>query len=339
MFRKIIFLSFIILYFLLCNNNLLYSQVIEQKIPEIWIITWRKITNAETGFMEHFTRSGKKVNFVIKETFTDKEKLKEIIEEIRIKKPDLVYCFGTTAAKMICGTVEDHNEIDFINDIPIVFCVVSAPVNSKIIPDLKSSKRNVTGVVHLVPYLIQLKSMKLYMDFKNIAAIYNKNEQNSTIAIDFLEKNQKEYKYKLNKFPFLMNKEDNPDPEKIEENLKNLIQSKPDLVYLPSDSFLIKNMNKIIDFLNENSIPTFSATEVPVRNAGALTGLVCPYFNCGLFAGYKAEQILFKNKKPEDIPIETLHRFSYLVNLKTALKIKAYPPLTILDFAEIINNN
>jgi len=63
---------------------------------------------------------------------------------------------------------------------------------------------------------------------------------------------------------------------------------------------------------------------------------VSHYYNVGLFAGFKAEKILLRSTRAGDIPIETLKRFSFLVNMETARKINFYPPVMILKFAEII---
>jgi putative ABC transport system substrate-binding protein len=107
-------------------------------------------------------------------------------------------------------------------------------------------------------------------------------------------------------------------------------------VYLPSDSFVISRSKSLVNLITETGIPTFSATEDPIYTAGALMGLVSRYYNVGQFAGYKAEQILVHKKRPEDIPIETLKRFSFIINMKTAKKLEFYPPIMALKFAEVI---
>ncbi len=108
------------------------------------------------------------------------------------------------------------------------------------------------------------------------------------------------------------------------------------MIYLPSDSFLVANAKKVVDEINVYKIPSFSATEVPIRKGQALTGLVCRYYNVGQLAGYKAEQILVHKKDPKDIPMETLSRFSFMFNMATAKQLEFYPPLSVLKVAEIL---
>ncbi len=53
------------------------------------------------------------------------------------------------------------------------------------------------------------------------------------------------------------------------------------------------------------------------------------------FNAFKASQILTHEKPVSDIPIETLQRFSVLVNLCAAKVLKIYPPLGLLNYAEV----
>jgi putative ABC transport system substrate-binding protein len=39
---------------------------------------------------------------------------------------------------------------------------------------------------------------------------------------------------------------------------------------------------------------------------------------------------------PAAIPIETLARFSYLVNMPVAAQLDLYPPLKVLNYAELL---
>jgi putative tryptophan/tyrosine transport system substrate-binding protein len=79
-----------------------------------------------------------------------------------------------------------------------------------------------------------------------------------------------------------------------------------------------------------------SATEGPIREDGALMGLVSNYANAGAFPGYKAEQILRGKEAVRNIPIETLQRFTLLVNMTTAVQLGVYPPLDLIKIAELL---
>ena len=64
--------------------------------------------------------------------------------------------------------------------------------------------------------------------------------------------------------------------------------------------------------------------------------LISRYYSLGQLTAYKAEQILVDGVAPEAIPIETLKRFSLIINMPLARELKLYPPLAMLNYAEVI---
>jgi len=56
----------------------------------------------------------------------------------------------------------------------------------------------------------------------------------------------------------------------------------------------------------------------------------------GRLTAHKAQQILRQRMAPAAIPIETLARFTYLVNMPVAARLELYPPLKVLNYAELL---
>ena len=78
--------------------------------------------------------------------------------------------------------------------------------------------------------------------------------------------------------------------------------------------------------------------KLAVRQGGALVGLISRYHSVGQLAAAKAVDILVHRKAPADIPIETLKRFSLLINMRTAKQLGGvYPPIDMLNYAEVIS--
>jgi putative ABC transport system substrate-binding protein len=82
-------------------------------------------------------------------------------------------------------------------------------------------------------------------------------------------------------------------------------------------------------------LPAFSANESAIRDAHSLFGLFSPVENMARFVAYKAALILKGEKRVAEVPIETLQRFSVLVNMCVAKTLKAYPPMTLLSYADV----
>ncbi len=67
--------------------------------------------------------------------------LQEIITQIQTHPVDVLYVFGTTATKAVLLRIKD---------VPVVFNIVSRPVDSGIIASWESSKNNATGASNKV---------------------------------------------------------------------------------------------------------------------------------------------------------------------------------------------
>ncbi len=310
----------------------------EPKNYRVMMILYRGVTEAEKGFMNYFAERKIPVDFIIRDVQEDKTLLPGLVNEIKTRKPDLVYTFGTTVTAEVVGTIGKINPAKHVTDIPVVFNIVADPVGAELIESLSSSNRNLTGVSHVVPIEAQVKALQSVRSFNRLGVIFNPQEKNSQLAVNELKNLAKKFKYQIDAIPVKLDDNGKPFAEGVAASMVELINRKPQFIYIPSDSFLIKNSSAVTQPSIGAKIPTFSATEAPIREAGAMMGLVSTYYNVGKFAGYKAEQILVNGKAPRMIPIETLNRFTFLINMQTAKKVGLYPPVGVLRFAEVISN-
>ncbi|MCP4577869.1 MAG: hypothetical protein GY846_16470 [Deltaproteobacteria bacterium] len=124
--------------------------------------------------------------------------------------------------------------------------------------------------------------------------------------------------------------------EEINEAVSKIIAAKPDMVYLPSDSFVQTNANDIITPLTSSKIPTYGALEKLVK-AGALIGIVASYKSVGMELAGKADKIL-KGEQPSQVPssILPIEQQVILVNAKTVKALDIELPYGILSIAKII---
>jgi putative tryptophan/tyrosine transport system substrate-binding protein len=82
-------------------------------------------------------------------------------------------------------------------------------------------------------------------------------------------------------------------------------------------------------------LPVFSAGEAAVRDDVALYSLYSPRQNIGRFVAAKARQVL-TGTNIGNISIEALQKHSLLVNMKTAAQLAQYPPLAVLNSADVV---
>jgi len=313
------------------------GDAVAQRPYRIYAITFRGMTDVERGFQEYFAARKIPVQITFRDLARDATRMPGFIEEIRATRPDLIYTWGTSVTLGVVGPYDKVDPARHITDIPVVFTLVAAPVLAKVVPDLKSSRRNVTGVFHVAPTETQVRAMASYRPFKTVGVIYTPTERNSVVVVEGLRKIARKQGFALVERPFHLDANKKATAEGAAELVRELKEQKADWLYLPPDSFLGTQAKKvIIPAAMENKLPTFASTEQLV-GTGALIGLVSRYHSIGQFTAYKAEQILVGKKKPANIEIETLTRFSLQVRMDMAEALKLPPPLPMFNYAELIN--
>ncbi|SMC22882.1 putative ABC transport system substrate-binding protein [Andreprevotia lacus DSM 23236] len=317
-----------------CLLSPLLANAADHPPYKVLMLLYRGSTDAERGFMDYL-KARMPVQFIVRDAAEDKEKIPALIAEARQLKPDLIYTFGTSMTLAAVGKY-DADPARYLGKVPVVFNIVADPVGSKLTRTLQTSSRNFTGVSHLVPMADQLKAANQLGKINRLGVVYNPQEPNSQLAVRDLQDNAARFGYTLVPVPVEVDATGKPTTEAVTTAVQQVLLGKIDTLYLPSDSSLIQQADAIVAPATAAGVPVISATEAPIRKNGALMGLVGNYYNAGAFAGYKAEQILLKRKTPAAIPMETLQRFSLVVNMQTARTLKRYPPLEEFRIAELL---
>jgi putative ABC transport system substrate-binding protein len=315
---------------------------------KVFMVIHRTGAEADVGFKEYLESSGLDVEFVIRNADNSqpgsKERTQNIVEEIRRTQPDLVYTQSTKVTSRIVGRLGEIDPDAHIVDIPVVFAMVSRPINSKLVPPPASesssllSGRNLTGAIHVVPRRVQLNAMFAYMagrQMNKLAVVYDPSSDAQRDMYTELSALTQEAGISLVASTPL-NDLGERDPERIVPMIAEVAAEHPDMLYIPPVTFFAPHSELLTSEALKHGLPTFCAIEVQL-NAKGMIGLVAPFYQVGALAGYKAEQILRGTKKPSEIPIETLSRFTFIVNLPIARQLNLFPPMEILRYAKIIN--
>lgn len=307
------------------------------KPPRIVMILWRGETEVEHGFRDQIRVRGFDAEVIVRDLNRDLSRLPGVLEEVRGMRPDLVYTWGTG---ITLGTVGRWDGVDAqrnLTDIPVVFVMVSAPLATGVQPPPGAPARpNVTGVSHIAPLAAQINAIRAYLSPKMIGIVYNPAEPNSVSNVADLRSIAMDMGFSLLEAPVPMMADGNPDPASIPGLVDDLAKRGAQVLYIGPDNFVGGHRDTLTTAGIANGIPCFTATELEVRRGEAMFGLVSPYPAVGRLAAEKAIGILLDGKSPASIPMETLERFSYIIRLPVALRLKLYPPIQLIDFAEVI---
>lgn len=302
----------------------------------ILMITFRGETDVDRGFRNYLSEAGLEAQITVRDVQQDAARVPEILQEAAQLRPDLIYVWGTPITLAVVGTYDAADGTGFIRDIPVVFALVAAPLQSRIVARLDAPGRNVTGAVHVVPTDVQLRAMQSYRPFQKLGVLYNGAEQNSRAIVgqarDFCQRHRME----LVERKFRTNATGSPVGDGVEDLVAQIHAEGAQWLYLLPDTFLGSLYSRISPAALALKLPSFGAAELAVRSGGALVGLVSRYYSVGQLAGAKALDILVAGKQPGQLPVETLKRFSLLVNMRVARTLRLYPPIDMLNYAEVI---
>ena len=301
--------------------------------PHVVIVTPRGETKMEQIFEEELVRRIGAVRFtmIVPDT-ANRASMSELWEKVLKEKPDLIYSWGTPTTVALAGTYE----WPVIADIPIVFGVVADPLSAKLVKNLDRPARNITGTSHLAPLPVQLLALNEYRAIKTLGVVYNPTEVNARNMVEKLKVETKKLGIALVAEPVGLTPDGRPDPKTISETVALVKEQGAQWLYLGPDTFIGFTHRKLTtDASLKAGLPAFSANESAIRDANALLGLFSPIENMARLMAWKASQILSKEVKVEDIPIETLQQFSVLINMCAAKALQLFPPLGLLSYAGV----
>lgn len=304
--------------------------------PRIYMILFRGETAVERGFRDYFAVNGMPVELIVRDVALDVSKVPQLVAEARAMKADLIYTWGTPVTLAVVGKEGAVDPAKHVTDIPVVFTMVASPRGSGLVTSRTTSGRNITGACHVVPTAQQIVAIRAYRRFDRIAIIYNPAEPNSLTNVKELRAAAASERFHLVERPVPLDAKGQPMASELPAMVAALAQDNAQLLYIGPDSFLAANRKVLTGAALAHGLPSFSATEILLREGKALFGLVSGYESVGRLTAHKVQQILRQRMAPAGIPIETLARFSYLVNMSVAAQLDLYPPLKVLNYAELL---
>lgn len=257
-----------------------------------------------------------------------------LLQQVRARRPDLIYTWGTPTTLAVAGPHVAPN----VADIPIVFAEVADPVGAGIVRQrVPSSGRNVTGVVHIALLAVQIATLRAYRPLKRLGYIANPAEPNTMLVGEALRALSREQDFELMTEVLPLARSGEADVGALPDIMHRLSEFGIDFLYIGPSTFLaFTHRERVTRLALEYSIPTFCATESIVRKASCLFGISSNAGNLGRFVGFKVAGILAEGKPVASLPIETLKRFSLLINMPVAAALQLYPPLPMLNVAEVL---
>ncbi len=266
---------------------------------------------AENGYIE-----GENIHFIIDNPEADEDRQREIIQSFIDEDVDLIYSL-TTPGTLIAK--------EMVKDKPIVFSIVTFPVEVNIISDLRNSGNNLVGTRNYVPMAKQYYQFeRIFPEVKSVAVVHRKGEPNSAIQ--------------YNEFKELLSNRGIEIVDIAAVNLDDMraqLESKIediDVMFSACDTLIQSGGEEVvIDFSRVYKKPCFSCNKDGVFK-GALMGTVTDFYTLGKISGEKAAEIL-NGAQPSWLITESPRADYIVINKKTADELGIVIKQEILDDA------
>lgn len=300
----------------------------------VTIITGRGCEEVCQSFRRHLERQGP-VRVQIRDTAGDLSRVAGFVAEAKRERPDLVATWGTGITVAAVGRIGAVDPTRHLTDIPVVYMYVGNPVESGIAADSQRSGRpNVAGANTSVPLEAQLNLLRSYRKIDRIGMLINSDEpaaeaqarsaravfERAGIAVELVD---------------IAAPGVRPDPSAIAPALDRLALSRPDFLYYVGSAFTLAHIDTIGRLATERGLPLFSPLEPAYRRGEILLGLISPLSGIGQVAAFQAGRILFEGATPGELDTPSLTRYSVLINMRAARALGAYPPMKLLQFADV----
>jgi len=328
----------------------------------VYVITNRGCEEVCRSFQHGLENQGP-VTFVLRDADGDAARVPAFIEEAHRLHADLIATWGTGITLAVVGPygevgtpgAPDTSGVsgipsasgksgvpgvpgvpEYVSDIPVVYMYVGNPVESKIARDPQHSGRaNVAGANTSVPMQEQINLLTSYRKFGKVGMLYNANEPAALAQAASAREAFQARGVQVVEAQLKLDKSGRPNAADIPGAVAALAQSKPDFLYHIGSTFTLQQIAAISDAAIANGIPMFSSSESAFRNGDVLLGLVSSLAAIGEVSAYQAGQVLFHGQRPGDLTTPTVTRHSVLINMHAARALQLYPPMKLLQFAEL----
>jgi putative ABC transport system substrate-binding protein len=257
---------------------------------------------------------------------------------LRALHPDLIYTWGAATTRAVAGAARPAAPDDAIRDIPVVFTSVADPVAAGLVVELERPGRNLTGAMHVAPLAAQFAAMRAWRPLHRLGVLYDPLEGDAVTFRNQLRQRAQAEHVMLLEEPLQPDSSGEPDPASIPAAVRRLRERGAEMLYIGPDPLLgYTYADLVTDAALEAGLPTFAATDDTLRRSKALLGLVSPAEGVGRLAAAEALQILRQHTPPGDMPVRAPSSFSVLLDMDVARRLGAYPPLRLLDVAQVID--
>jgi putative tryptophan/tyrosine transport system substrate-binding protein len=279
----------------------------------------RRLSAFREGLEKRGWAEGKNIRIEVNWSVTDAERARSVVDELIGRAPNLILTSGTPATSAL------HHARAVI---PVVFTVVSEPIEQGFVQSLAHPGGNITGFTNLEPGLggkwIELLK-EIAPSVTRVAILFNPQTAPAAIVTSrSADQAAEKLAIELVRSPV-------HDPAEIESAITRLRRQTDGFVMVP-DTFLNIHRKLIVELASRYQISAVYPSSYLVAEGG-LASYGIDLADSFRQAAFYVDRI-FRGEKPADLPVQQPTKFDLAINLKTAKALGLTVPTTLLARAD-----
>ena len=279
----------------------------------------RRLSAFREGLEKRGWAEGKNVSIEVNWSVIDAERARSVVDELIGRAPELILTSGTPATSAV------HRARPAI---PVIFTVVSEPIEQGFVQSLAHPGGNMTGFANLEPSLggkwIELLK-EIAPDVTRVAIMFNPQAAPAAIVMSrSADEAAEKLAIELVRSPV-------HNPAEIESAITRLRRQTDGFIVLPDTSLNI-HRKLIVELASRYQLPAVYPFSYLVTEGGLASYGIDLADSFRQAAGYVDR--IFHGEKPADLPVQQPTKFDLAINLKTAKALGLNVPSTLLARAD-----
>ncbi|MBS9335143.1 ABC transporter substrate-binding protein [Fructobacillus sp. M1-13] len=264
------------------------------------------------GFTE-----GKNLKISYQNAQANQANLKTMAQDFVNKDTDLNVGIATPAALSLAQASK--------NETSTLLAGITNPVGAKLVNSLKQPGKNITGVSGDSPYAKQAQVFKdILPKAKTIGIISTTSDAGGTYNAAQMTKTLKKAGYTVKNYTISSTN----DMLQVATTMAGEV----DAIYAPQDNSVATAMKTLVAAAKDKNVPVIPSNDTMVKDGGLITYSQSQY-QVGYQAGQMAARVL-KGEKAQTMPVQTVDKGTYAVNLQTAADLGIRLPDAIVKEAK-----
>ncbi len=275
----------------------------------------------ENGLMKVVGESYPTVEFDNQNANGDMATASTIAQKFKTDRVDLAVGIATPTAVSLANVLDE---------VPVVFCAVTDPVDAGLVPSLERSEGNITGISDMTPVKDQIKLLASMMEIKALGHVYSSGEANAVRLAELTEEACAELGIEFVPTTITSSAE-------VRQAAQSIV-SRIDAFYVSTDNTVVSALTALSSVAAQNGIPVLSADPSSADENGVFLAWGFDYYKMGEATGQLIIEIL-EGADPASIPtrfMTSVDDIELFINLQIADELGIEVPEDLISKAATV---